>query len=83
MNSTQLNHVGQQILNQDNENVQNDLQKLINRIKQSENETNNQESPDNDTNLDNNSNPILKRPLSSTGKDNRPNSLSQLPHCQT
>jgi len=83
MNSTQLNNVGQQILNQDNENVQNDLQKLINRIKQSENETNNQESPDNDTNLDNNSNPILKRPLSSTGKDNRPNSLSQLPHCQT
>jgi len=83
MNSTQLNNVGQQILNQDNENVQNDLQKLINRIKQSENDTNNQESPDNDTNLDNNSNPILKRPLSSTGKDNRPNSLSQLPHCQT
>lgn len=35
MNQLELANVGQQILNQNNEDVRNDLQKLINKIKES------------------------------------------------
>lgn len=83
MNTTELKNVGQQILNQDNEDVRNDLQKLINRIKTSsdiDNKDDNQQlSPNKNETISPN-----KRPNSSASKDNRPNSLSQLnPHCQT
>lgn len=84
MNTNELTNVGHQILNQNNEDVCNDLQKLINNIKKSSDLDNNKDDSQFQSPNKNENNELHKRPNSSASKDNRPNSLSQLnPHCQT